>query len=101
MKVMNRSVAQKNDLFRQTFIGCKVVMTEGVAHSSDRENVIGAVRSFAKFSEDNDPYQEHDFGSLEINGTIYFWKFDYYDDNYELYQEDGNRVLTIGRMDEY
>lgn len=97
---MSKAVAQKNDLLRQTFIGCRVVMTEGIAHDPDKDKIITAVRTFSDFTLDNDPYGEHDFGSFQINNT-YFWKFDYYDDNYELYQEDGNRVLTIGRMDEY
>lgn len=77
------------------------MMTSGVAHSRDRDEIISAVRTFDSFTRDNDPYGEHDFGSLEINGTRYFWKIDYYDDSYSCFQEDGNRVLTIGRMDEY
>lgn len=96
-------IAQKNDTCRITFMFCRVVMTEGVAHSPGKEEVITAVRSFTPemFTPDNDPYGEHDFGQVEVNGTKYFWKFDYYDSNYEYFQEDGHRVLTIMRADEY
>ena len=38
-----------------------------------------AVRTFSTFSEDNDPWQEHDFGAVEIDGEKVFWKIDYYD----------------------
>lgn len=94
-------IARKNDLCRGTFMFCKVVMTEGVAHSPNKEDVITAVREFNNFTPDNDPHGEHDFGQVEVNGTKYFFKFDYYDSNYEFFQEDGNRVLTIMRADEY
>jgi len=96
-------IARKNDLCRTTFLLCRVVMKEGVALSPDREEVLSAVRSFSskQFTLGNDPHGEHDFGEVDVNGTRYFWKFDYYDDSYEYFQEDGNRVLTIMRADEY
>ncbi len=94
-------IAAKNDLCRTTFIGCKVVMTDGVAQSPGREKIITAVRSFSSFNEDNDPHGEHDFGSFDVSGTTYFFKLDYYDANYEFFEEDGRRVLTIMMADEY
>lgn len=33
-----------------------------------------ALASFADFSEDNDPYGEHDFGTLALFGARLFWK---------------------------
>lgn len=77
------------------------MMTAGVADSEDQAQILAAVKSFHKFTEDNDPYGEHDFAFFEVNGEKFFFKFDYYDSNYEFFQEDGNRVLTIGRADEY
>jgi hypothetical protein len=94
-------IAAMNDLCRTTFLCCKVVMTDGVARSPDREAVITAVREFSSFNEDNDPHGEHDFGAFDVNRAKYFWKFDYYDKNYEFFEEDGRRVLTIMRADEY
>lgn len=103
LKALAAKIAQKNDTCRITFLFCKVVMTEGVANGPNREEVITAVRSFTSnmFTPANDPHGEHDFGQVEVNGTKYFWKFDYYDASYQYFQEDGNRVLTIMRADEY
>lgn len=102
MKVANfKEIAIKNDQFRLSLRGCKVLLTQGVAHSQFQDVIIRAVQSFTDFTKDNDPYGEHDFGSFDVHGTRYFFKFDYYDNDYRYFQEDGSRVLTIGRMDEY
>ena len=97
----NPSIAQKNDLARQTMRGCRVVLTASLSSSQNLEAIIEAVRKFDKFTNSNDPYFEHDFSFFIVDGERYFFKFDYYDDRYEFFQEDGNRVITIGRADEY
>jgi hypothetical protein len=94
-------IAKKNDLMRSTFIGCRVVMTSTVSEAPNREDILEAVRGFNMFTPDNDPYGEHDFAFFEVAGERFFFKFDYYDKNYEFYEEDGHRVLTIGFADEY
>lgn len=96
-------IARKNDECRRTFDPrlVRVVMTQGVACSPDQVAIIKAVQSFDQFNEDNDPYGEHDFGSVVVQGITYFFKFDYYDDDFQFFKEDGNRVLTIMRSDEY
>ena len=38
-----------------------------------------AVASFAAFTEDNDPYGEHDFGAFHLSGDKLFWKIDTYE----------------------
>lgn len=89
---------------RQTFIGCRVVMTLGASLLPDelRSELIRAIQDFDTFNEANDPHGEHDFGAVTLStGYKFFWKFDYYDDQYEFFQENGNRVLTIMRTDEY
>lgn len=104
-----REIAWLNDLFRRTFIGGKVVMTPGVASLSEdtRAKVIAAVRSFTAFSEGNDPCSEHDFGSFEVEGTLFFFKLDYYDHSLEYGSENPadpkvtTRVLTIMLASEY
>lgn len=97
----SQSIAQKNDAFRLAMAGCRIVLTAGVAHSPDKDAIIQAARSFNNFTEANDPYGEHDFAFFEVNGSKCFFKFDYYDDSYEFYQEDGNRLLTIGFAEDY
>ena len=50
---------------------------------------------------DNDPQQEHDFGSFDHAGESIFWKIDYYDPTLTCGSEDPSdprqtvRVLTI------
>lgn len=102
-----QDIAMKNDLFREAmgvgFPRGQVVMTRGVASLPEMKlfEVLNTVRTFSDFNEDNDPYREHDFGAFEVDGERYFFKFDYYDRNFEYFQKDGNRVLTIMRAEEY
>jgi hypothetical protein len=98
-----------NDNFRCTYVGGHVVMTQGVnaLPIDTKARVVLAVQSFNKFTADNDPHHEHDFGGFEIEGETYFFKIDYY----ALDMVDGSedpadpekttRVLTIMRADEY
>lgn len=101
-------IAKENDVFRMTMITTprhRILFTPGVAEAGDKEEIITAVRTFKKFTKDNDPYGEHDFGAVEVNGTKYFWKIDYYDFDF-FYGADPKkgsvaRLLTIMRADEY
>ena len=105
------TLAERNDVFRQTMLFGKVVMTHGIAElpDQDRERLITAVRAFNDFSDENDPYGEHDFGAIEIDGLEkVFWKIDYYDrHDPTMGSEDPNdpsktlRVLTIMFACEY
>lgn len=98
-----------NDRFRRTFNGGKVLMTSGVSELPLPQQItlMNLVRTFDDFSEDNDPYGEHDFGKIDLNGTAYFWKIDYYDVDLLGYSPDptdetvSRRVLTVMRADEY
>jgi hypothetical protein len=102
-------IRELNDLLRRTFTGGKVVMTDGVGALPERQlaQLLAKVRSFDKFTNDNDPYGEHDFGSIELEGVTYFFKHDYYALDMDGDSEDPanpaktTRVLTIMRADEY
>lgn len=98
-----------NDSFRQTFSGGRVMKTDGVAALEEevQQKLIAEVKTFCKFEKGNDPYSEHDFGSIKLDGVTFFWKIDYYD----LAMSQGSvdpandeatmRVLTIMCADEY
>lgn len=98
-----------NDQLRRTGIGGQVLITQGIdalgAHTA--AGILGALRRFDSFSPDNDPYGEHDFGSLEVDGRTIFFKIDYYDSTHTMHSEDPtdpektNRVLTIMLAEEY
>src|ERR1700730_17605390 len=98
-----------NDNFRSTFVGGRVVMTQGVnaLPIDTKARVLLAVQSFSNFTKDNGPHGEHDFGSLDIEGETYFFKLDYYSLGMEAGSESPadpsvtTRVLTIMRADEY
>jgi hypothetical protein len=104
-----QSVRVLNDNFRSTFIGGQVVMTHGVSELpiDVKAEALLMVRSFNDFTEGNDPYGEHDFGSFEIAGDTFYWKIDYYDVDCRYGSEDPadpektTRVLTIMLASEY
>jgi hypothetical protein len=98
-----------NDAFRRTFAGGRVMLTYGVDALPDAIKVkaLQLVRIFDRFSEDNDPYGERDFGSFDLSDSKFFWKIDYYDERCEFGSEDPSdpkrttRVLTVMLADEY
>jgi hypothetical protein len=99
------TIRKLNDQFRQSLRGGVLVMTADViALGQDRQLKI--LEAVAKF-EDNDPYGEHDFGALEVEGERLFFKIDYYDQDLSAHSPDPadpsvtKRLLTIMLADEY
>lgn len=111
MTTITETIAEINDRFRQKGndpLGQTVLTEQVVAMPpEDRAAIILLVRLFNYFSEENDPYGEHDFGSVDYQNETYFWKFDYWDENYEYSSADPSdlaktrRVLTIMHSSEY
>jgi hypothetical protein len=105
----SQAIPELNDKFRKTFIGGQVLVTAGVqALSAEQQQAIfQAVQGFDVFTEDNDPYGEHDFGAFSIAGQRFNWKIDYYDPSMQWRSEDPadpqqtRRVLTILLAEEY
>lgn len=102
-------IRELNDIFRKSFIGGKVFITEGIrALGPDFESAcVERVQKHRRFAEGNDPCGEHDFAAFEVNGTKCFWKIDYYDRRMKWGSEDPadpaqtTRVLTIMLAEEY
>ena len=98
-----------NDNLRQTFTGGRVLLTAGIKAKSkdDIAKILSEVRQFNNFTPDNDPYNEHDFGSFDYKGETIYFKIDYYDKNYQYLSEDPsnpdvtNRVMTVMLASEY
>ena len=63
------------------------------------------VQQFDSFTEDNDPYGEHDFGSFKVAGEKVFWKIDYYTQDLSGWCDpldpDCRRVITVMLAEEY
>lgn len=98
-----------NDNFRSTFSGGKVVVTSAfdTLEETAKTAIFQKIQNFDNFTEDNDPYGEHDFGAVDFKGDKFFWKIDYYDLNCQHGSEDPSdpkqtsRVLTIMLAGEY
>ncbi len=104
-----KEIAELNDEFRRSFEGGRVVISRGVhvLSTETRQEIIRRVQHFTNFTEDNDPYGEHDFGSFSHGGQTIFWKIDYYDKDVRYGSKNPSnpkqttRVLTIMRASEY
>lgn len=102
-------IAELNDRARQTFADCRVCITPGLQALGDEmlHTILSAVQQFNTFTPDNDPYEEHDFGKIEVGEYQVFWKFDYYDLDLSMHSPDPSdptvtaRVLTVMLADEY
>ena len=112
------TVAEHNDRFRTTWgtdptILGRIVATQGVAALGLGAGLrmMLAVQAFADFTEDNDPFGMHDFGTIEIEAdgrTVkVYWKIDLYDRDY-LYGSEApddpsqtRRLLTLLLPDEW
>lgn len=102
-------VRMLNDFLRRSFQGGKVMVTAGLQALEPEvlAAVLAGVREFDAFSEENDPYEEHDFGAFEIASQRIFWKIDYYDPTLSEGSDDPAdpsrtvRVLTIMLAAEY
>lgn len=102
-------IRELNDRFRKSFIGGRVLATFGIRDSGDgfMSSAIEAVQTYDDFNPDNDPHNEHDFGSLVVSGQKVFWKIDYYSADLTSGSPDPSdpsetcRVLTIMLAREY
>jgi Protein of unknown function (DUF3768) len=96
-------IAQLNDAFRRS--GQDVMVTPGVQALPDMLGLIQAVQRFDRFTTDNDPYGEHDFGSIVWHTEKTYWKIDYYDQalqyGHDPLSPECRRVLTVLLASEY
>lgn len=102
-------IAALNDRLRRDRTGGRLFITSGVAAlgSPTILHILDAIAAFSAFTDDNDPYGEHDFGSLSQAGHRLFWKIDYLDRDLRLRSPDPadpaitTRVLTVMLAEEY
>ncbi len=111
-------LANKVSLLNHTFranpnsgsIPGQCVITQGIAALSplDQMQIAHKVTTFTEFTEEHAPYDWHDFGSFDHNGTTIFWKIDIFDnEDMEFGAETPDdpsqsyRLLTILLASEY
>jgi hypothetical protein len=69
--------------------------------------IVKTIRVYDDFCHANDPYEEHDFGSFEVDGHTIFFKIDYFDMSRGYHSPDPSdpsvteRVITIMLAEEY
>ncbi|MDX2272648.1 MAG: DUF3768 domain-containing protein [Cyanobacteriota bacterium] len=103
----SQKIAQLNDEFRKPQSAYIVITPMVQSLGSQVSDLLQLVRQFNVFNEDNDPYEEHDFGSIDYNGETYFWKIDYYDKSLKYLSPNPadpsltKRVLTVMHSSEY
>ena len=108
-KTQSVAIRTLNDAFRRTLHGGTVMFTAGIMAlgGEAQAKILTAIQAFDAFNADNDPWGEHDFGKIEIDGERIFFKFDYYDLTRAMHSEDPadpsktERVMTIMLAAEY
>lgn len=104
-----KRLAELNDRLRCRHLGGRVMMTRGIAAKGLPwlSYALAKISVFDRFDPDNDPYHEHDFGSLEILGVTVFWKIDTFADDNLTYGADDPlspetvRIMTVMLAEEY
>ena len=108
-KCQTAKIRDLNDRFRTTGRGGRIMITRGVKALGRVaiEEIMEMIRIFDMFTENNDPYLEHDFGKIIYNGETLFWMIDYYDKTFEFAAPKPadptvtERLLTVLLADEY
>lgn len=103
-------IRELNDQLRTHGIGGQVVAAGSLAYLDEdfRNRVLEAVRTTpVETGGGDDPYSEHDFGTVKVDGRSYTWKIDYYDAKMEFGSEDPSdpaqttRILTLMKSSDY
>ena len=74
-------IRELNDELRKTGAGGKTYLTPGIiAKGADFiAKATATVRAFDAFTNDNDPWQEHDCATLDVDGEPVMFKIDLYE----------------------
>ncbi len=109
MTTKTKAIRALNDELRQNFSTDTAVMTAGIAGLGAEAvaRIVKTIAVYDDFCHANDPYEEHDFGSFEVDGLTVFFKIDYYDKSRSCHSPDPadpsvtERVITIMLAEEY
>jgi Protein of unknown function (DUF3768) len=109
MTTKTRAIRALNDELRQNFTTGTAVMTAGVAALGAEAvaRIVKTIGVYDDFCHANDPYEEHDFGSFDVDGQTVFFKIGYFDKSRTFHSPDAadssvtERVITIMLAEEY
>lgn len=106
--IEKEELAKINDQNRSAFkrsVDFQIAYTFRVFDSPNFQNIIDAVKKFNDFNEGDDPYGEHDFGAFVLDGIKYFWRIDYFDEDFQYGADPYTQLfysrLTIMEAEEY
>ena len=103
------TIRDLNDRARAAMSFRHIMVTVGVRALGSQfvTALLGQIRRFDAFNTDNDPWGEHDFGSVAIGSEQTFWKIDYYNASLDAGSPNPAddsvtaRVLTVMLASEY
>jgi hypothetical protein len=109
MTSKTEAIRALNDKLRRDLTTGTALITAGVAALGAEAvaRIVKTIAVFDDFCHENDPYEEHDFGSFEVGGHKLFFKIDYYDKSRTYHSPDSSdpsvteRVITIMLAEEY
>jgi len=98
-----------NDKLRKNLTVGTAFITAGVAALGPEAvaRIVKTIAVYDDFCHANDPYEEHDLGSFDVDGQTLFFKIDYYDKTLASHSPDPTdpsvteRVITIMLAEEY
>jgi hypothetical protein len=102
-------IRELNDQLRQQLTTGVAVITPGIAALGQEavDRIVKTIGVFDDFCHANDPHEEHDFGSFDVDGQTILFKIDYYDNDLTYHSPDPSdpavtkRVITIMLAEEY
>lgn len=102
-------IRELNDQLRCKGLGGRIVITRGIEALGPEaiRVVLLAVAAFDDFSEENDPWGEHDCAILTVVGRRIMFKVDYFDHEREHHSPDAAdpavtvRIMTVMLAEEY
>jgi hypothetical protein len=109
MTTKTEAIRTLNDELRQNLTTSTALITTGVAALGPEAvaRIAKTIAVYDDFCHANDPYEEHDFGSFEVDGHKLFFKIDYLDKSHCYHSPDPSdpsvteRVITIMLAAEY
>jgi Protein of unknown function (DUF3768) len=109
MTTKTEAIRALNDELRQNLTTGTALMTAGVAALGAEAvaRIVKTITVYDDFCRANDPYEEHDFGSFEVDGHTIFFKIDYFDKGLTYHSPDAadgsvtTRVITVMLAEEY
>jgi uncharacterized protein DUF3768 len=109
MKLDTARIRALNDELRHNLPNAHAVITAGVAALGPDAvaRIVQTIAVYDDFCHANDPYEEHDFGSFEVESHVIFFKIDYFDKAGAFHSPDPSdptvtqRVITIMLAEEY